>query len=216
MDGPAQYKGIRHCLQTSIAKEGYGFLTRGLGTTVIRAFPTNAATFAVVSLVMDFFKENETEVVDVWEEFKKSGEILIQSAKPQELKLQYSPDLEKRNLLNSYVLYSIPDSKTLFAEINKLSNDNGNLLSVGETEKTEETEEDRENKENQKNCNHQTNRFNTSPLKWTTIVTHQSGIEGSFCKVCGQYIRRGAKFIFNTSNSLKCLTLRHQTLSNSL
>ncbi|KAG8240355.1 hypothetical protein J437_LFUL000830 [Ladona fulva] len=51
MDGPAKYKGVVDCLTKSIKTEGYGFLVRGLNSTIIRAFPTNAACFTVVTWV---------------------------------------------------------------------------------------------------------------------------------------------------------------------
>jgi len=47
-----QYKGALHCLQQSLASEGPNVLLRGIGSTVIRAFPMNAVTFAVYSYIM--------------------------------------------------------------------------------------------------------------------------------------------------------------------
>lgn len=49
MVGPAKYLGALDCLKKSISSEGYGFLTRGLTSTILRAFPTNAACFTVVT-----------------------------------------------------------------------------------------------------------------------------------------------------------------------
>ena len=46
------YRGPLHCMQSSLANEGPTFLTRGLGPTLLRAFPMNAVTFAVYSAVM--------------------------------------------------------------------------------------------------------------------------------------------------------------------
>ena len=54
-----QYKGIVQCLKKSVASEGYGCLFRGVGSTVIRAFPTNAATMGVVTWIMKSFAEEE-------------------------------------------------------------------------------------------------------------------------------------------------------------
>ena len=61
------YKGPLHCLkvskvrtrkrlsfnQVSLQEEGHSFLFRGIGSTVIRAFPMNAVTFGVFSLIMN-------------------------------------------------------------------------------------------------------------------------------------------------------------------
>lgn len=44
-----KYSGAIDCLRQSISAEGYSCLFRGLNSTIIRAFPTNAATFAVVT-----------------------------------------------------------------------------------------------------------------------------------------------------------------------
>jgi len=46
------YRGPLHCLQLSLKEEGTSFLFRGIGSTVIRAFPMNAVTFGVFTLVM--------------------------------------------------------------------------------------------------------------------------------------------------------------------
>lgn len=52
MSGTPQYKNFIDCLQKSVKNEGYGFLVRGIIPTVIRAFPTNAACFMVVTWSM--------------------------------------------------------------------------------------------------------------------------------------------------------------------
>jgi hypothetical protein len=52
MDGVNRYSGFMDCLKKSIQAEGYGVMTRGLTSTILRAFPTNAATFAVVTWVI--------------------------------------------------------------------------------------------------------------------------------------------------------------------
>lgn len=48
-DVQSRYSGAMDCLRQSISAEGYACLYRGLNSTIIRAFPTNAATFAVVT-----------------------------------------------------------------------------------------------------------------------------------------------------------------------
>ena len=51
MLGPPQYKGALDCLKKSIAAEGYSVLFRGINSTIVRAFPTNAVTFTTVAWV---------------------------------------------------------------------------------------------------------------------------------------------------------------------
>lgn len=43
-----RYLGSMDCLKKSVRDEGLSCLIRGLNSTILRAFPTNAATFAVV------------------------------------------------------------------------------------------------------------------------------------------------------------------------
>lgn len=50
--GVNQYNGIIDCVRQSVRREGYMVFTRGLTSTLLRAFPVNAATFATVTLVL--------------------------------------------------------------------------------------------------------------------------------------------------------------------
>ncbi|XP_051908438.1 mitochondrial basic amino acids transporter-like isoform X3 [Hippocampus zosterae] len=50
--GVNRYAGIADCVRQSVRKEGYLVFTRGLTSTLLRAFPVNAATFATVALVL--------------------------------------------------------------------------------------------------------------------------------------------------------------------
>lgn len=50
--GVNQYSSIADCVRQSVQKEGYMVFTRGLTSTLLRAFPVNAATFATVTLVL--------------------------------------------------------------------------------------------------------------------------------------------------------------------
>ncbi|XP_026667320.1 LOW QUALITY PROTEIN: mitochondrial basic amino acids transporter-like [Ceratina calcarata] len=47
--GGNRYSGVIDCLKQSVHTEGYSCLYRGLSSTIIRAFPTNAVTFTVVT-----------------------------------------------------------------------------------------------------------------------------------------------------------------------
>lgn len=50
--GAKKYKGLWDCAKKSFQTEGLEVFARGLNSTIIRAFPTNAATFAVVTWVI--------------------------------------------------------------------------------------------------------------------------------------------------------------------
>ncbi|XP_068433051.1 mitochondrial basic amino acids transporter-like isoform X2 [Clinocottus analis] len=50
--GVNQYNGIADCVRQSVRREGYMVFTRGLTSTLLRAFPVNAATFATVTLIL--------------------------------------------------------------------------------------------------------------------------------------------------------------------
>ncbi|GAB6020328.1 hypothetical protein CHUAL_003041 [Chamberlinius hualienensis] len=52
---PKNYKGIMHCFMKSYKSEGIKVFTRGLNSTIIRAFPTNAATFFVADMTFKAF-----------------------------------------------------------------------------------------------------------------------------------------------------------------
>lgn len=59
--GAYRYSGFIDCLKKSIQTDGYSVLTRGLTSTVLRAFPTNAATFTVVTWVIRWANANQAE-----------------------------------------------------------------------------------------------------------------------------------------------------------
>lgn len=58
IDGKPKYNGAVDCLKQSYRAEGLNFFTRGLSSTLIRAFPMNAVCFLVVSYVMKFFDDS--------------------------------------------------------------------------------------------------------------------------------------------------------------
>lgn len=82
MEGRDKYHGIYHCFKTSIQSEGLLVMFRGLMSTVVRAFPTNAATFTVVSWVMKLGNGEEQSCIDsaAWKEVLARGEILVTAA----------------------------------------------------------------------------------------------------------------------------------------
>ena len=56
-----QYKGFADCCIQSYRINGMRAFTTGFCSTVLRAFPTNAATFATVSLVLRYMKNGEID-----------------------------------------------------------------------------------------------------------------------------------------------------------
>lgn len=71
---PEKYFSFADCLRKSVQSEGLVCLTRGLTPTLIRAFPTNAVTFTVVTWVFrladlgfDSLENIKTEVVSSFE-----------------------------------------------------------------------------------------------------------------------------------------------------
>lgn len=48
----ARYRGPRHCVQESLATEGWAVMYRGFGSTTYRAFVVNAVVLGVYNLVM--------------------------------------------------------------------------------------------------------------------------------------------------------------------
>ncbi|CAL1284411.1 unnamed protein product [Larinioides sclopetarius] len=66
MDGNGKkYKGLWDCMKQSYKSEGYRAFTKGLNSTIIRAFPTNAATFSVVTWVCMIFDNPANRKLDV-------------------------------------------------------------------------------------------------------------------------------------------------------
>lgn len=57
---PRAQMTLRHVTATAYAQHGWRFFVRGLGTTCLRAFPTNAVTFLVYELCMDVFGRPES------------------------------------------------------------------------------------------------------------------------------------------------------------
>ncbi|KAL0967665.1 hypothetical protein UPYG_G00255210 [Umbra pygmaea] len=57
--GVYQYSSIADCVRQSVRREGLRVFTRGLTSTLLRAFPVNAATFATVTLVLMYARGSE-------------------------------------------------------------------------------------------------------------------------------------------------------------
>ncbi|KAI7870952.1 mitochondrial carrier domain-containing protein, partial [Spinellus fusiger] len=59
---PYRYKGFFDCLRQCYREEGYRILFRGLTPTILRAFPSNAATFTAYTWTMNLLTCKETKV----------------------------------------------------------------------------------------------------------------------------------------------------------
>jgi len=59
--GAYRYSGFIDCWKKSIETDGYYVMTRGLTSTILRAFPSNAATFTVVTWVIRWANANQVE-----------------------------------------------------------------------------------------------------------------------------------------------------------
>ncbi|XP_043839646.1 mitochondrial basic amino acids transporter [Dromiciops gliroides] len=57
--GVQQYSGILDCVCKSYQVEGWRVFTRGLTSTLLRAFPVNAATFATVTIFLMYMRSEE-------------------------------------------------------------------------------------------------------------------------------------------------------------
>ena len=80
--GQAQeYRGASHCLHTSVANEGLSCLVRGIGSTVIRAFPMNAVTFGVYSYIMKTYGDEEEDSYDTMKKVNDQWDDTLQSQK---------------------------------------------------------------------------------------------------------------------------------------
>ncbi|GIY14764.1 hypothetical protein CDAR_607021 [Caerostris darwini] len=60
-----KYNSLWDCVVKSYKSEGYKVFTKGLNSTIIRAFPTNAATFGVVTWVFMIFNNTANNKLDV-------------------------------------------------------------------------------------------------------------------------------------------------------
>lgn len=62
LQGTPRYRGIVDCMRQSYQAEGWQVFTRGLSSTLLRAFPVNAATFATVTVVLTYTRGEEAQV----------------------------------------------------------------------------------------------------------------------------------------------------------
>lgn len=111
----SRYNGITDCLRQSMRAEGYSWLYRGLSSTILRAFPTNAVTFTVVTWTFRLL--GGEEVASQQKEKPKSSEFMGEISGLRE------PLFEKWNnfLANaSMVVHRLPYSTLSVMSTNEL------------------------------------------------------------------------------------------------
>ncbi|XP_033115923.1 mitochondrial basic amino acids transporter-like [Anneissia japonica] len=59
--GKNKFSGALDCVRSGMKEEGIKVFTRGLGSTLLRAFPVNAATFAVVTVSLELMRVDEED-----------------------------------------------------------------------------------------------------------------------------------------------------------
>jgi len=106
------YKGYSHCLKLGLESEGSKFLLRGVCSTVIRAFPTNAVTFGVYSFVMKKWGY-EKEEEDTLENLRK--------------RIEYQVNDISHKIPNPWRENKLPPSK-----MSMLATDGPNILTIKE------------------------------------------------------------------------------------
>uniref|UniRef100_A0A1B0DF90 Mitochondrial basic amino acids transporter n=1 Tax=Phlebotomus papatasi TaxID=29031 RepID=A0A1B0DF90_PHLPP len=72
----SKYKGIMDCIVKSYRSEGLAFLSRGLASTIIRAFPMNAACFLVVSWILNLARKHDSTDKSVQIQISAADETL--------------------------------------------------------------------------------------------------------------------------------------------
>ncbi|XP_039195607.1 mitochondrial basic amino acids transporter [Crotalus tigris] len=60
--GVVRYQGILDCVRKSYRDEGPRVFTRGLTSTLLRAFPVNAATFATVTVFLTYMRSEDGQI----------------------------------------------------------------------------------------------------------------------------------------------------------
>ena len=64
-DTSNRYSGFWHCCVKSYKEEGISVFGKGIGSTLLRAFPVNAATFAVVTLTLRSMRSKEEDINEI-------------------------------------------------------------------------------------------------------------------------------------------------------
>lgn len=103
IDGKPQYKGAIDCMKKSYKAEGAKFFTRGLNSTLMRAFPMNAVCFLVVSYVMKFFEEPKSLGISI----RESQQLVISEPLSQKFIMRVANRTKVDSQRHSFSKYMI-------------------------------------------------------------------------------------------------------------
>lgn len=105
MTGPKLYTGIADCVRKGYNAEGIMFFSRGLTSTLIRAFPMNAACFLVVSYVMKLSQVQTMVEVDIHQ--PEAMAVIGSVTAPFVIPIKhYEPSHHKTRTIRNFVLSS--------------------------------------------------------------------------------------------------------------
>lgn len=128
MDGNGKdqkYNGIVDCFRKSYQNEGPGFLTRGLGSTLLRAFPMNAVCFLVVSWIMKACNHTELTIAVAKEDFESEHHV----KKKKIIRMRFDDDIDyihriKQNTIRGLTLMgAFHENSICHTEVYELTND---------------------------------------------------------------------------------------------
>lgn len=127
MDGSGKeqkYNGVVDCFKKSYQAEGASFLTRGLSSTLVRAFPMNAVCFLVVTQVLKLFTNTEVTI-----EIEKKEIDHQHHSKKTVIRMKFDDDIDyihriKANTIRGLTLMgAFHENSICHTEIFELTND---------------------------------------------------------------------------------------------
>ncbi|XP_043470676.1 mitochondrial basic amino acids transporter [Leptopilina heterotoma] len=110
-DTVGKYNGALDCLEKSIKSEGVTSLFRGLNSTIIRAFPTNAVTFTIVTWTLKLFSK-EPKV----DEITNKNCVVSSSTPVKETFIK-----EWNSILNNIAMHQLDISRSYYTSMSSSS-----------------------------------------------------------------------------------------------
>ncbi|ODN04271.1 Mitochondrial basic amino acids transporter [Orchesella cincta] len=144
-DDRGKYSGAFDCARKTYRSEGYRAFSRGLVSTVIRAFPTNAATFTVVTWIMRLAGEAQDDGIQDCRKYL--DELLTETSRLQEkfedsLRLKVPHYLHGNSLTSSSLASQCAASAQKYADRTQTYFNFYQTLVHAETEENEEKDEE--------------------------------------------------------------------------
>lgn len=128
-----QYKNSYDCFTKSYNREGWRFLTKGIGSTIIRAFPMNAVCFLVVTQIIKYTNVTKTTEVEMEarNHHKNNNKDLTVTSAKKKTQKRYKLDTDmdyiyrvKSNTIKGLTLMgSFHEDSINKTEIHELTND---------------------------------------------------------------------------------------------